>query len=199
VGEDDLLSAIGMSRRSAVATTTSWRGGTVALRGDVFVFIGTYSTIEAAESDYEVVRALREAHAIGTYDAAIVSKDAAGKVHVTKVEMAARHAGWGGAVAGALVGLLFPPAIVGTALVGAAIGAAGGHLWKGMSRSDVKELGELIDTGAVALVVVGTNALEQTLDTRRFQADKHVVRNVRVTGDELDDVLRMALAEVDGS
>lgn len=171
----------------------------MALRGDVFVFIGTYSTIEAAESDYEVVRALREAHAIGTYDAAIVSKDAAGKVHVTKVEMAARHAGWGGAVAGALVGLLFPPAIVGTALVGAAIGAAGGHLWKGMSRSDVKELGELIDTGAVALVVVGTNALEQTLDTRRFQADKHVVRNVRVTGDELDDVLRMALAEVDGS
>ena len=102
-------------------------------------------------------------------------------------------------MAGALVGLLFPPAILGTALVGAAVGAAGGHLWKGMSRSDVRDLGELIDTGVVALVVVGTNALEQTLDTRRFQADRHVVRNVRVTGDELDDVLRMALAEVDGS
>jgi len=171
----------------------------MALRGDVFVFIGTYPTIAEAEADYEVVRELRAVHAIGTYDAAIVSKDDRGRVHVTKVEMAARHAGWGGAVAGALVGLLFPPAILGTALVGAAVGAAGGHLWKGMSRSDVRDLGELIDTGVVALVVVGTNALEQPLDTRRFQADRHVVPNVRVTGDELDDVLRMALAEVDGS
>ena len=168
----------------------------MALRGNVFVFIGTYPTVEAAESDYEIVRELRAAHAIGTYDASIVSKDAEGKVKVTKVEMAARHAGWGGAAAGALVGLLFPPAILGTALVGAAVGAAGGHLWKGMSRSDVKDLGELIDTGDVALVVVGTNALEQTLDTRRFGADRHIVRNVELTGDELDDVLRMAMAEV---
>ena len=168
----------------------------MALRGDVFIFIGTYQTIAAAEADYEVVRELRAVHAIGTYDAAIVSKDAAGEVHVTKVEMAARHAGWGGAAVGGLVGLLFPPAILGTALVGAAIGAAGGHLWKGMSRADIKDLGELIDTGDAALVVGGTNALEQTLDTGRFAAQRHLVKNVELTGDELDDVLRMAMAEV---
>ena len=171
----------------------------MALRGNVFVFIGTYSSIEPAEADYEVVRELRELHAIGTYDAAIVSKATGGKVRVTRVEMAARHAGWGGAAAGALVGLLFPPAILGTALVGVAIGAAGGHLWKGMSRSDVKDLGEHIDAGDVALIVVGTNALEQTLDTRRFGAEKHIVKNVDVKGGELDEVLRTTMADVNES
>ena len=168
----------------------------MALHGDLFVFIGTYPTIEAAEADYEVVRELHGMDAVGTYDAAIVTKDTERKVHVTKVETAARHAGWGGAVAGALVGLLFPPAILGTALVGAAIGVASGHLWKGMSRSDVKELGEIIDAGEVALVVVGANRLEQTLDTRGFGAEKHVVKNVEVNGDELDEALRETIAEV---
>ncbi len=169
----------------------------MGLRGDLFVFVGTYPTVEAAEADYEAVRELHGMDAVGTYDASIVTKDAASHVHVTKVEMAARHAGWGGAVSGALVGLLFPPAILGTALVGAAIGAASGHLWKGMSRSDVKELGEIIDTGEVALVVVGTNRMEQTLDTRGFGAARHGVKTGRVNGDELDGVLRTVMAEVD--
>jgi len=168
----------------------------MALRGDLFIFIGTYSNVAAAQADYEVVRELHGMDAVGTYDAAIVTMDAEGKVHVTKVEMAARHAGWGGAVAGALVGLLFPPAIIATALVGAAIGVASGHLWRGMSRSDVKELGEIIDAGEVALVVVGKNRLEQTLDTQGFGAEKHVVKNVEVNGDELDEALRETAIEV---
>jgi uncharacterized membrane protein len=47
----------------------------------------------------------------------------------------------GGAALGAVVGILFPPAIIGTAVVCAAVGGVGGHLWRGVSRSDVKEFG----------------------------------------------------------
>ena len=85
-------------------------------------------------------------------------------MHVNKDEMATRHGGWGGAAAGAVVGLLFPPSIIGSALVGGAIGGVSGHLWRGMSRSDVKELGELIDAGEAALLVVGASTLEKALD-----------------------------------
>src|SRR5262249_45707463 len=60
-----------------------------------------------------------------------------------------------GAVVGAVVGILFPPSIIVAAGVGAAIGGVSGHLWRGMSRADVKEFGEVIDDGAAALVVVG--------------------------------------------
>jgi len=70
----------------------------------VFIYVGTYIDKAAAGDDYN------------------------GKVHVSKDEMATRHGAWGGAAADALVGLLFPPSIIGTAAVGAAVGGMGGHL-----------------------------------------------------------------------
>ena len=109
----------------------------------------------AARDDYEIVKDLHAAGAVGTYDASVVTKDESGKVHVNKDETSTRHGAWGGAAVGAVVGILFPPAIIGSAIVGAGIGGVGGHLWKGMSRSDVKEFGELIDAGEAALVIVG--------------------------------------------
>ena len=45
---------------------------------------------------------------IGTYDVAVITKDAKGKTHVNKDELSTRHGAWGGAAAGAVVGLLFP-------------------------------------------------------------------------------------------
>ena len=77
----------------------------------------------------------------------MVTKDDKGKVHVNKDEMATRHGAWGGAAVGAVVGILFPPSIIVGAAVGAAVGGVGGHLWRGMSRADVKEFGEIIDDG----------------------------------------------------
>jgi uncharacterized membrane protein len=91
---------------------------------------------------------------------------------------------------------LFPPALVGTALVGGAIGVVSGHLWRGMSRSDVKELGEIIDAGDVALIVAGENKLEQTLDIRGFGAERHVLKNLNVTSGDLDKALLEAAKEV---
>ena len=97
----------------------------------VFIYIGTYPSEAAARDDYEVVKGLHAAGAVGTYDASVVTKDFAGKVHVNKDETATRHGAWGGAAVGAVVGILFPPAIIGTAIVGAAVGGVGGHLLSG--------------------------------------------------------------------
>ena len=74
----------------------------------VFIYIGTYSSEADARADYEVIKDLHAAGAVGTYDASVVTKDGAGKVHVNKDEMATRHGAWGGAGVGALVGILFP-------------------------------------------------------------------------------------------
>ena len=144
----------------------------------MFLYIGTYPNEAAARADYDVVKDLHSVDVVGTYDAAVVTKDSSGKVHVNKDEMATRHGGWGGAAAGAVVGILFPPAVLGSALVGAAIGGVGGHLWRGISRSDVKELGELIDAGEAALLVVGASTLEAALDKAELKAEKHVAKQL---------------------
>ena len=74
----------------------------------MFLYIGTYPSEADARADYEIVKELHSLDAVGTYDAAVITKDDKGKVHVNKDESATRHGGWGGAAAGAVVGLLFP-------------------------------------------------------------------------------------------
>ena len=147
----------------------------------VFVYVGTYPDEMSARDDYEIVKDLHAAGAVGTYDASVVTKDENGKVHVNKDETSTRHGAWGGAAVGAVVGILFPPSLIGSAVVGAAVGGVGGHLWKGMSRADVKEFGELIDAGEAALVIVGESTLESALDKAGLKAEKHMTK-------ELDDV-----------
>src|SRR4029453_9218091 len=114
--------------------------------------------------DYDAVKDLHDAGAIGTYDAAVVTKDADAKVHVNTDETATGHGAWGGGAPGAVVGILFPPAIIGTAVVGAAVGGVGAHLWKGMSRADGKEFGDIIDDGEAALIIVGETTIEDAVN-----------------------------------
>jgi uncharacterized membrane protein len=162
----------------------------------VFIYVGTYPSKAAAEADYEVVKDLHMAGAVGTYDAAVVTKDDEGKIHENKDEMATRHGAWGGAAIGALIGCLFPPAIIATTAAGAAIGGVSGHLWRGLSRADVKELGELIDDGQAALVIVGESKVAEAVDEAGLKAEKQVARELDVKPKDIDKALQEAATEV---
>jgi uncharacterized membrane protein len=162
----------------------------------VFIYIGTYPSEAAARDDYGVVKDLHAAGAVGTYDAAVVTKDDSGKVHVNKDEMATRHGAWGGAAVGAVVGILFPPSLIVGAAVGAAAGGVGGHVWRGMSRSDVKELGDVIDDGQAALVIVGESKMEQAVEKAGLKAEKHVAKELDVSPKDIDKAVQEAAGEV---
>lgn len=146
----------------------------------VFLYIGTYPDEAAARADYGVVKDLHKLGAVGTYDASVVTKDEAGKVHIDKDETSTRHGAWGGAAVGGIIGLLFPPALIGSAVVGAAVGGIGGHLHRGMSRADVKEFGELIDEGQAALIIIGENTVAEAVEKAELKAEKHVAKELDV-------------------
>ena len=112
----------------------------------VFVYGAVYADRDDADADYDTLLDLHSADLVGSYDVALVYKDDEGKVHVTKHEKPTQHGAWTGAAVGALVGIVFPPAILGSALVGAAAGGGIGHVMGGMSRGDAKELGDHLDT-----------------------------------------------------
>ena len=156
----------------------------------VFVYIGTYASEGSARADYEVVKDLHAAGAVGTYDASVVTKDSDGKVHVNKDETSTRHGAWGGAAVGAVVGILFPPSIIAGAAIGAAVGGVGGHLWKGMSRADVKEFGDIIDAGQAALVVVGESTIEDAIDKAGLKAEKHAAKQLDVSSKDIDSAVQ---------
>ena len=162
----------------------------------VFIYIGTYPDETAARDDYDIVKDLHAEGAVGTYDASVITKDDDGKVHVNKDETATRHGAWGGAAVGAVIGILFPPSLIGTAIVGAGVGGVGGHLWKGMSRSDVKEFGELIDDGEAALLIVGESKVAAAIDKADLKAEKHVAKELDVSSKDIDAAVEEAAKEL---
>jgi uncharacterized membrane protein len=162
----------------------------------VFIYIGTYASEVDARADYDVVKALHLEGAVGTYDAAVITKDDSGNVHVNKDETTTRHGAWGGAGVGALVGILFPPSIIATAVVGAAIGGVSGHLWQGMSRADVKEFGDIIDAGEAALVIIGETKIEAYLEKLELKATKQVSKELEVDKGKIDEAVQQAAKEV---
>jgi uncharacterized membrane protein len=135
-------------------------------------------------------------HELGSYDSAFITKDEQGKIHVAKHEAATRHGTWGGAATGAVIGLLFPPAIIASTIVGAAVGGLGGHFWRGMSRSDLKELGELIDNGEAALLVVGDARVEGAIQNSGLKPEKVVTKHLDLRPQDIDDAINAAAEEM---
>ena len=136
---------------------------------DTFMaYVGVYPSVADAEADYELVKDLHtEAGLIDAYDAALIERRADGKVKITKKhETPTRVGGALGAGVGLATGLvvaLFPFAAIGGGLLaattagGAVLGAVAGHAAAGMSRNDLKELGEQLDAGEAGLVVVAVS------------------------------------------
>src|SRR5258708_2798231 len=132
---------------------------------DTFIaYVGVYSTPADADAAYELVKDLHSKEGlIDSYDAAVIERRADGKVKITKKHETPTRAGGvlGGGVglATGLVVVLFPFAAIGGGLLavtaggGAVLGAVAGHAAAGMSRKDLKELGEHLDAGQAGLVV----------------------------------------------
>ncbi len=61
-----------------------------------------------------------------------------------------------------------------------------------MSRGDVKELGEALDAGQSALIVIGENRLADVIDGARLPAVRQVEKEIDADGDELKRELEAA-------
>ena len=163
----------------------------------VFIYAATYENRADALEDYDGLIELHEAKLVGTYDVAVISRDADGKIHVEKHEKPTQHGAWGGIAVGALVGVLFPPSVIGAAALGGVVGGVGAHLRKGISRGDAKELGDLLEGGEAALVVIGESRVEEQLDKLLEHAEKSIEKEVDADSEELKQELKRELDEAE--
>jgi uncharacterized membrane protein len=166
----------------------------------LYVAAAAYDDVDAAVADYEAVkqlyRAVRSSH---DFDAAVIAKSDDGKVRIVKKhEQPTRHGaavglGWGLAVG--VTAALFPPLGIGIATAagaGAAIGGVAGHASKGMSRGDLKDLGEALDEGQAGLVVVYAFNLADQVGASMKAANRVVSKATDMAADELVADLRKA-------
>ena len=139
--------------------------------------------MEDARADYELVGDLHtEAGLIDAYDAAVIERTEKGKTRIVKKHETPTRVGGvlggGMGLATGLVVALFPFAavggglLVGTAAGGAVLGAVAGHAAAGMSRHDLKELGEQLDEGTAGLVVVAVSDMGAKVERAMERAEK---------------------------
>src|SRR5215468_12056743 len=161
------------------------------------VFAGVYDSAADAEADYQVVKDLHtKAGLIDAYDAAVIVRRADGKVKIVKKHETPTRAGGvlGGGVglATGLVLVLFPFAAIGGGLLaattggGALLGAVAGHAAAGMSRKDLKELGEQLDEGQAGLVVVAVSDMGAKVEKAMKKAEKVEKKEIKADTAEIE-------------
>ena len=162
----------------------------------LMAFVGVYDRVADAEADYDVVKALHtEAGLIDAYDAAVVERRDDGKTKIVrKHETPTRVGGVLGGGVGLATGLvvaLFPFAAVGGGLLvgatagGAILGAVAGHAAAGMSRHDLKELGEHLDAGQAGLVVVAVADMGAKVERAMNRAAKLEQRQIKADNEAI--------------
>jgi uncharacterized membrane protein len=172
------------------------------------VYVGVYDDVSDAVADYELVKDLHtEANLIDAYDAAVIERRDDGKVKIAKKHETPTRVGGvlGGGVglATGLVVALFPFAAIGGGLLaattggGAILGAVAGHAAAGMSRHDLKELGEQLDAGQAGLVVVGVSDMGAKIETSMQRAKNVEARNLQADTEALEADAKTAQTEAD--
>jgi len=131
------------------------------------VFVAVYSDETSAGVALEDLKSMERARSINLVDAALVVRDAEGKVHYEETaDPSGKKMAKRGAIAGGLVGLIFPPSII----VGAAVGGAGGGIWgklrdKGFKDDELKQVGESLTPGSSAIIAIAEDRVVQQLET----------------------------------
>jgi uncharacterized membrane protein len=75
--------------------------------------------------------------------------------------------------------------IIGGGAIGAGAGAVAGHVVGGMKRSDLKDLGELLDKGNSSLIVVAATDLEAKVDAAITRAKKKAKARLQADADAI--------------
>jgi uncharacterized membrane protein len=168
------------------------------MAADTFlVYAGVYDQLDDAIADYEGIKDLHtDANLIDAYDAAVIERKDDGKVKIAKKHETPTRAGGvlGGGVglATGLVVALFPAAAIGGGLLaattggGAVLGSIAGHAAAGMSRKDLKELGEQLDNGQAGLVVVAVSDMEAKVEAAMKHAKKVEAKQMKADAKKME-------------
>lgn len=156
----------------------------------VFVYVSVYRSPEDARADYAELRSGRRQATDGRgFDAALVYRDADGEVKVRKRERATGKGMRTGAGVGAVLGVVLPPTIPLSVAMNTTARGAVSYLRRGMSRSDVADLGAALSEGQAALVVLSDRNLERYVAENSRRAIRQVSREIRVAAEDLVEKL----------
>ena len=130
------------------------------------VFVATYGSEDGAAAAAKDFQAAERDGAIDLIDAAVIVHTADGKVQFEETaDPSGKRWAKRGAIAGGVVGLIFPPSII----VSAAVAGGAGGVWgkvrdKGFKDEDLKEIGNSLPPSSSAIIAVAEDRMVEQLE-----------------------------------
>jgi uncharacterized membrane protein len=152
------------------------------------LYIAAYSDEHAARADWDAIKRLAKGDVIRVDGLVLVSRETDGTIHVKDSVQEARAGAAIGAVGGAIVGLIFPPALLASAVVGAGVGAGGGALLDHHRKNEIKaDVEDVLPPGCSGIVALFEErwvsdvekALARADDVHRHEVDPSSAEGVK--------------------
>jgi uncharacterized membrane protein len=128
---------------------------------DTHLIFAVFTDRVTAEAAVKTLSRMKKEHQIELDGAALVAKDFAGNVSFDEQgDLTCRQGLARGALLGAVVGLIFPPSVLGAAVVGSGLGAIAGRVFHhGFSSDALRQVGERLAPGQSAVVALARGPL----------------------------------------
>ena len=153
----------------------------------VDLYIAAYGDPDAARADWDGIKQLAEDDVIKVDGLILVSRRDDGKIYVDDDFHETRKGATWGAVGGAVIGLIFPPALLASAAVGAGIGAGAGALVSHARKEEIKaDVEDTLPLNSSGIVAVFEERWEDDIDRALSNASK--VTKEKVDADSAEQV-----------
>ena len=165
--------------------------------GAYTLFVADFNDTETAWEAYELLKEVEDGRTVEIEGVLVIKREADGQVEVQKAtdHSTRRGLGWG-VVGGVVLGVLFPPSIIGSAVVLGAGGAAVGKLREVHHKNELEaELAAAIEPGHSGILALvsdpGVIEIRKALDKANRIVEKAV-------DDVLADDIKAAAKESEG-
>lgn len=140
----------------------------------VDLYIAAYADPHAAQADWDDIKALAREGVIKVDALVLVSRDAGdGKLHVKDNAHDVGKGATIGAVGGLLVGLIFPPSLLASAVVGGGLGAGAGAILDHEQKKAIKaDVEDVLPPGSSGIVAIFEETWVAEVDKALAKAEK---------------------------
>jgi uncharacterized membrane protein len=155
------------------------------------LYIAAYDDPDSARGDFDALKELVRAGAIFVDVAVLVRRDDDGKLTVDENAHEVAGGTMVGAAAGLLIGLIFPPAVIASTVVGGAAGAGLGGLLSHHRETEIKkDIEDVLPPGSSGIVTVFDITWKPKVDEALAKASK--VDEEQVKADSVEQVKEAA-------
>jgi len=166
--------------------------------GAYTLIVADFNDTEIAWQAYELLKSLEDGRTVEIEGVVVVKKNDDGKLEVQKVtdHTTRRGLGWG-VVGGVVLGVIFPPSILASAVVLGAAGAASGALVERHHKKELAdELQDAIEPGHSGIIALVSDPSVVEIQKALDKADRVVAKAVdKVAAEEMKAAAKEAEAQ----